>query len=65
MTVRVGTATAGVLWVVCRVLVSLVLAVVGVGGAGDAAGWWWCCSWSEVMVGGNTAVLGLWIDPVW
>ena len=45
VTERVVTPTVRALWVVYRVLASLVVAVVGVDGAGDAAGWWWCCRW--------------------
>ena len=64
MTVRVVSATLGVLWVVYRVVVSLVVAVVGAGVAGNVAGWWWCCSGWGVMVRGSKAVLGLRVDPV-
>ena len=65
VTVRVVSATEGVLWVVYRPVVSLVVAVVGAGGAGNVAGWWWWCyRWWRVMVGGSKAVLGLRVDPV-
>ena len=53
VTARVVMAMVVVLWVVYGVPVSLVVAVVGVNGAGDAAGWWWCCSWSGLTVGGK------------
>ena len=64
VTVRVVSATPGVLWMVYRVVVSLVVAVVGAGGAGNVAGWWWCYSWWGVMVGGSKAVIGLRVEPV-
>ena len=64
MTVRVMSAMLGVFWVVYRLMVSLVVAVVGAGGAGDLAIFWWCCSWSGVMVGRSKAVLGLRVDSV-
>ena len=50
VTARVVTPTMRVLWVVYRVVVSLVVAVGGVGGAGDAAG--------GGGVAGDVAVLG-------
>ena len=66
---RVLTPSPRVLWVVYPVVVSLVVAVVGVGGARDAAGWWCCCRWWEVMqvhvaVLGNRPFLGMRVDPV-
>ena len=51
VTARVVTPTVRVLWVVYRVVLSLLAAVVGVCGAGDAAGWRWCCRrWGVMQV---------------
>ena len=49
LTARVVTPTVRVFWVVYRVVVLLVVVVMGVGCAGDAAGWWLCCRWWRVM----------------
>ena len=49
MTLRVVTPMVRVLWVVYRVMVSLVVALAGVSGASDAAEWWCCCRWWGVM----------------
>ena len=49
VTARVVIPTVRVFWVVYRVVVLLVVAVVGVGGATDAAGWLLCCRWWRVM----------------